>query len=418
MYQNLHEPNLQAVNSRKAYELRDKVSERERFFIEATYYWMATGDLEKALPVYALWQQTYPRDYSLYVHLSEIYRSLGDLEKSLDNARECMRLEPSRANNNEDLIAAYINLNRLNEAKAASQQAEQRNLESEGLLAVRYRLAFVDGDATRAAQILSDAMGKPAIEDRLLAAQSDTEAWYGRFSSARALTRRAMDSAARNDAKELSARYQAEAALREAEAGSREQARADAGAAAKLAANGEVLANAALAMARAGDPSAAEKLADELDKSFPVDTVIQKYRLPTIRAAIALQRQDPNQALELLQITSPMELGDEGYLLPVYLRGEAYLMLHDGKAAAVEFQKFIDHRGLVANFPWGALARLQLGRAYTLSSDRMKRGAPTRNFLACGKTPILTCPSSKRPRRSTRSCSNRVIPQECLFCEI
>jgi eukaryotic-like serine/threonine-protein kinase len=303
----------------------------------------------------------------------------------LDNARECMRLEPNRANNNEDLIAAYINLNRLDEAEAASQRAEQQNLESEGLLAVRYRLAFVDGDATRAAQILSDAMGKPAIEDRLLAAQSDTEAWYGRFSSARALTRRAMDSAARNDAKELSARYQAEAALREAEAGSREQARADAGAAAKLAANGEVLANAALAMARAGDTSAAEKLADELDKSFPVDTIIQKYRLPTIRAAIALQRQDPNQALELLQVTSPMELGDEGYLLPVYLRGEAYLMLHDGKAAAVEFQKFIDHRGLVANFPWGALARLQLGRAYTLSSDKNEARAAYQEFLGLWK---------------------------------
>ena len=120
--------------------------------------------------MYELWQQTYPRDYSLYVHLSEIYRILGDLEKSLDNARECMRLEPNRANNNEDLIAAYINLNRLDEAEAAFKQAEQRNLQSEGLLAVRYRLAFVNGNATRAAQTLSEAMGKPSVEDRLLAA--------------------------------------------------------------------------------------------------------------------------------------------------------------------------------------------------------------------------------------------------------
>ena len=381
----LDQPNLMATYATKAYELRDKVSERERFFIEASYYWYVTGELEKAMPVYALWQQTYPRDYSLYVHLSEIYRSLGDLEKSLDNGRECMRLEPSRANNNEDLIAAYINLNRLDEAEAASQQAEQRNLESEGLLAVRYRLAFVDGDATRAAQTLSEAMGKPAIEDRLLAAQSDTEAWYGRFNSARALTRRAMESAERNDAKEISASYQAEAALREAEAGNREQARADASAAARLAPNRDVLANAALAMARAGDTLAAEKLADELDKSFPVDTIVQRYRLPTIRAAVALQRKDPNQAIELLQVTSPIELGDLGYLLPVYLRGEAYLMLHDGKAAAVEFQKFIDHRGLVANFPWGALARLQLGRAYAMTGDSAKAKSAYQDFLALWK---------------------------------
>ncbi len=381
----LDQPNLMAANARKAYELRDKVSERERFFIEASYYWYVTGELEKALPVYALWQQTYPRDYSLYVHLSEIYRSLGDLEKSLDNARECMRLEPSRANNNEDLITAYINLNRLDEAEASSQQAEQRNLESEGLLAVRYRLAFVNGDATRAAQILSEAMGKPAIEDRLLAAQSDTEAWNGRFNSARALTRRAMESAARNDAKEISASYQAEAALRDAEAGNREHARVDASAAVKLAANRDVLATAALALARAGDTAMAEKLAAELDKTYPLDTVVQRYRLPTIRAAIVLQRKDPNKAIELLQQTSQIELGDAGWLLPVYLRGEAYLMLHDGNRAATEFQKFIGHRGLVANFPWGALARLQLGRAYALSGEKDKARKAYQEFLGLWK---------------------------------
>jgi tetratricopeptide (TPR) repeat protein len=377
--------NLVAANATKAYELRSRVSERERFIIEATYYWTVTGDLDKALPVYALWQQTYPRDYSLYVHLSEIYRSLGDLEKSLDNARECMRLEPNRANNNADLIAAYLALNRLDEAEAVSQQAEQRNLEDSLLLQFNYQLEFVRGDATRAAQILSEAMGKPGIEDTLLAAQSDTEAWHGRFSSARALTRRAMESAERNDARELSASYQAQAALREAEAGNREQARADASAAVKLAANQDILPMAALALARAGDTAMAEKLTAQLDKTRPSDTIVQRYRLPTIRAAIALQQKDPNRAIELLQVTTPIELGDQGYLLPVYLRGEAYLMLRDGQKAAVEFQKFIDHRGLVANFPWGALARLQLGRAYTLSGDKEKARAAYEEFLGLWK---------------------------------
>ena len=385
MYQNLNEQNLMAANASKAYELRDKVSERERFFIEATYYWMATGDLEKALPVYALWQQTYPRDYSLYVHLGFIYEMLGDLEKSLDNARESVRLEPNRVNNDEGLIAAYINLNRMDEAEAALKQAEERKLESEGLMALRYQLAFLHGDSTGMAETVSEAMGKPGAEDWLLATESNTEAWFGRFNSARALTRRAMESAERNDAKEISASYQAEAALREAEAGNREQARADASAAVKLAANRGVLAIAALALARAGDTAMAEKLAAELDKSFPVDTIVQRYRLPTVRAAIALQRNDPNQAIELLQVASPLDLGDEGHLLPVYLRGQAYLMLHDGNQAAQEFEKFAAHRGLVGNFPLGALAGLNLGRAYALAGNTDNAKTAYQNFLTLWK---------------------------------
>ena len=397
-YDNLDEPNLRAANARKAYELRDKVSERERFFIEASYYTMATGDYEKSLPVYALWQQTYPRDYSLYVHLAGIYLALGDLEKSLDNAREAVRLEPNRANQNEELIAAYINLNRPDEAEAALRQAEQRNLQSETLLWLGYQLAFLRGDATRMAQALAEAMGKPGAEDLLLAAQADTDAWYGRFNSARALTRRAMDSAAGNDAKELSARYQAEAALREAEAGNREQARAFANAAVKLAANQDVLATAALALARAGDTAMAEKLAAQLDKTYPLHTIVQKYRLPTIRAAIALQRNDPNQAIELLQATSPIELGDEGFMLPVHLRGQAYLMLRDGNRAAQEFGKFAAHRGLVGNFPLGALAHLQLGRAYAMTGDSAKAKSAYQDFLALWKNADPDIPIYKQAK--------------------
>jgi len=142
---------------------------------------------------------------------------------------------------------------------------------------------------------------------------------------------------------------------------------------------------AALALARAGDTSMAEKLAAELDKTHPVDTIVQRYRLPTIRAAIALQRKDPNRAIELLQQTSPIELGDAGWLLPVYLRGEAYLMLGDGNRAAAEFQKFVDHRGLIGNFPLGALARLELGRAYALSGDKDKARSAYQDFLTLWK---------------------------------
>jgi predicted Zn-dependent protease len=198
-----------------------------------------------------------------------------------------------------------------------------------------------------------------------------------------------MDSAQHNDAKESAAAYQAAAALREVEAGNQEQARAEANAALKLASNRVVRAIAALALARAGDTAGAEKLAAELDKAFPLDTVVQRYWLPTIRAGVALERKDPNRAIELLKGASTLELGEVTnlaiFLCPVYLRGEAYLMLHDGNRAAAEFQKFIDHRGLVANFPWGVLARLGLARAYAMQGDTAKARAAYQDFLTIWK---------------------------------
>jgi tetratricopeptide (TPR) repeat protein len=233
-------------------------------------------------------------------------------------------------------------------------------------------------------------MGKPGAEDLLLATQADTEGWYGKLKNAHELTGRAVDSAQHNDAKESAAAYQATAALREAEAGNREQARAEANAALKLAPNRWVRSVAALALARAGDKAGAEKLAAELDKTFPLDTRVQRYWLPTIRAGVALERKDPNRAVELLKVASTIELGLSAgnltiFLCPAYLRGEAYLMLHDGNAAAAEFQKFIDHRGVVMNFPWGALARLGLARAYAMQGDNAKARAAYQDFLMLWK---------------------------------
>jgi ATP/maltotriose-dependent transcriptional regulator MalT len=223
----------------------------------------------------------------------------------------------------------------------------------------------------------------------LLATQADTDGWYGKLKNAHELTGRAMDSAQHNDAKETAAGYQALAAVREVESGNREQARAEANSALKLAPNRDVRAIAALALARAGDTAGAERLAAELDKAFPLGTLVQRYWLPTIRAAVALEHKDPNRAIELLKATSTVELSGLTnltiLLCPVYLRGEAYLMLHDGSRAAAEFQKFIDHRGLVINFPWGALARLGLARAYAMEGDPAKARAAYQDFLALWK---------------------------------
>jgi eukaryotic-like serine/threonine-protein kinase len=378
VYSDLNEVGRAAENARKAYELRGKVSERERFLIEAIYYLNATGELEKAAQVYVLWQQTYPRDDVPRTNLGATYANIGNLERALEEFREALRLEPNSGLNYSNLGSAYTNLNRLDEAEAVYKQAEERKLEGEFLLTNRYQLAFVKGDPAQMAQLVSAAIGMPGTEDVLLATEADTEAWYGKLKNARELTRRAMDSARHNDAKETAATYQASAALSEVESGNREQARAEANAALKMATNRDVRAMAALALARTGDTAGAEKLATELDKAFPLDTFVQRYWLPTVRAAVALEHRDPNRAVELLQVASTIELGQPTQvtviLCPAYLRGEAYLMLHDGNAAAAEFQKFIDHYGLVVNFPWGALARLGLARAYALdAADRTAR---------------------------------------------
>jgi DNA-binding winged helix-turn-helix (wHTH) protein/tetratricopeptide (TPR) repeat protein len=372
VYRDLNQMERAAEVARKAYELREKVSERERFFIEAYYYFVATGEIEKAAQSDEMWRQTYPRDAQPYVHLGASSVFLGNWEKALEMHREATRLEPNDAGNYLNLGFAYTSLNRLEEAEAVYKQAEERKLGHEYLLQSRYQLAFLKGDAAQMAQWVSAAMGKPGAEDLLLAGQADTEGWYGKFKNARELTGRAMDSAQHNDAKETAAAYQVVAALREVEVGNRERARAQAKAAVKLAPNRDVRAVAALALARAGDAAGAEKLATDLDKTFPLDTLAQRYWLPTIRAGVAMARQDPNRAIELLRVVGTIELGAQTniitYLCPAYVRGEAYLMLHDGNRAAAEFQKFIDHRGLVMNFPWGALARLGLARAYALQA--------------------------------------------------
>src|SRR5271165_1024482 len=389
IYGNLDEGERAAENARKAYELREKVSERERFSIEAFYYQTVTGELEKAAQVYELWQQTYPKDYLPYQNLGIVSSNLGNLEKSLEEAREALRLEPNAVVNYDNLGTAYLRLNRLKEAENVFKQAEERKLESESLLGDLYLLAFLKGDTAQMAQSAASAKGKPGTEDLLLSMQADTDGYYGKFKNAGELTARAMDSAQHNDAKESAASYLAVAALREVESGNREKARAEANAAVKLAPNRDVRAMAALALARAGDTAAAEKLAAELDKSYPLETLVQRYWLPTIRSAVALERKDPKRALELLQAASAIELGQPTEisvsLCPVYLRGEAYLMLNDGNGAAAEFQKFADHRGAVMNFPWGALARLGLARAYPMQGNPAKARAAYLDFLILWK---------------------------------
>ena len=318
-----------------------------------------------------------------------IFGQLGNWEKALVEFRQALEMEPDNEVNYANLGSTYIALDRAAEGEEVYRQAEERKLEGELLISNRYESAFLKGDAVKMAQLFSMAMGKPGTEDLLLAIQADTEAWQGKLKSARELTQRAMDSARHSDAKETAASYQAEAALRDVEVGRKEAARAEAMAALRLAPNLEVRAMGALALARIGDVKAAERLAAEMDKAFPLDTLVQRYWLPTIRAAIALERKDANQAIEHLTQTKTIELGTPSnyplFLCPVYMRGEAYLALHDGKRAAGEFQKFIDHPGMVATFAWGSLARLGSARAYALQGEAVRARAAYRDFLTLWK---------------------------------
>jgi len=393
-YNNLGEGSRAAENAGKAYALRDKVSQRERFAIDAMYYFCATGDLKQTAKTYVLWQQTYPRDSAPYTNLSDVYGRLGKWDKAVEQARQAMQIEPSNSTNYTNLGVSYVALNRLDEAEAIYSQAEERKLQGEFLLEARYRLAFLRGDTAQMSRSAGSATGKPGTEDVLLESSAETEAWSGKLKQARGLTQRAMSSALTNHAGETAATYQAMAALREAEMGNWENARAAAQSALKLGQDPSVNAMAALALARAGDAARAQKLAATLEEEFPQDTLVQEYWLPTVGAALALQHNQPQRAVERLQTASPIELSQPTYLsvslCPVYLRGQAYLMLHEGSAAAAEFQKFLDNRGVVGNFAWGALARLGLARAYALDAGsdpgaREKARIAYQNFLTLWK---------------------------------
>ncbi|MGA8409308.1 MAG: protein kinase [Candidatus Acidiferrales bacterium] len=390
-YAQLNEEARAVEYARKAFALKDRASEVERYAIETNYYEVATRQPEKAAEMCELWMQAYPRDARPVRDLGFMYAALGNHEKALALAQQALQMGPHTTNYYFLLARTYVNLNRFDEAAVIFQQSQDRQLEDESLLLSRYELAFLTGDSQKISQTAAAAVGKPGMEDLLLAAQADTLGWLGKFGNAREFTQRAAETAEQNDAKEVAAIYWAQAALREVEAGNGDRARSDSLAAGKLSESREVRYLTALALARSGDTAAAEKSAADLDAAYNLDTLVQRYWLPSIRAAVALQRKEPRRAVEVLHTATGIELSADllsnvqAYLCPAYLRGQAYLALHDGSAAAAEFQKFIDHRGLVGNFPWGAVARLALARAYAQQGDHVKARAAYQDFLAIWK---------------------------------
>jgi tetratricopeptide (TPR) repeat protein len=388
-YANLGQPSLSAQSLKKAYEMRERVSEKERLRISAYYYAFVTGELEKEAQTYQLWIQSYPRDEIPHTNLGANFNSLGQYEKSVAELQEAQRLEPNDVVTYQDLGINYADLNRLDDAKATYEQALARKLDGGALRVAMYDLAFLRGDSAQMGQQLTWGTGKPGAEDPLLSAQSDTEAYYGRLMKARDYSRRAVDSAVRADSKETAALWQVNAALRDAEFGNEGAAKQDVSAALALAPGRDVKVLSALVLARVGDTARAKAMVEQLEKSDPLNTVLKLYWLPTLKAAIELNGGNASQALLFLEAAAPYELGQPppgiGPLCPVYIRGNVYLHQHNGSAAATEFQKFRDHPGIVVNSPLSALARLGVARAYAMSGDTAKAKAAYNDFLTLWK---------------------------------
>ena len=389
-YGNLSQTSLAIVNLKKAYELRERVSEREKLAIEAIYYLEVTGELQKSNDAYEVWAQTYPRDAHPHVDLGSNYLILGRYETSVSESLSALKLDGGNTNTYNNLVTAYLALWRLDDARATLDQSATHKIDAPNLHAGWYFLAFLQGDEGAMQQQVAAVMGRPGGEDTLLSAQSDTEAYHGRLGKARELSRHAVESARQADFLGAAAVWRANAALREAEFGNAAEARQDAMAALTQTPSYDVQAIAALALARAGDLAHAQQLADQINHDMPLNTVVQSYWLPSIRAAMELSRKRPDAALALLQIPPPLDLGlapplQVGSMYPVYLRGEALLMKKQDKEAVEEFQEILDHRGLVLNFALGALARLDLARAYALENDSAKAKAAYQDFLTLWK---------------------------------
>jgi len=373
-YGNLGESKLAQENAKKAYELRGEISERERLGIEAIYYWGVTGDLEKARDAYELLLRTYPRDSGAHFNLGNVYQGLGQLDEGLAQARESFRLEPNSGLDYSYLIYSLTILNRFQEAGEIETEALAKFPDLYPLRAWRYILAFLQNDTKTMAEQIRWATGKKGIEDVLLGYDSEVLALQGQLRKSREQSRRAVASANEADETETAAGYRANSALQEALFGNRDDARKSVLGANRRSDSRDLQYATGLVLALVGDTEKSQSIAENLAKSFPEDTAVRFNYLPTLQAQLALNRGDTAGAVESLQMTSSRELMIPGgptidlVMLPVFVRGNAYLKAHQGSEAAVEFQKILDRQGLLGFSPIRALANLYLARAYAIQS--------------------------------------------------
>ena len=388
----LGEPGQAAENIQKAYELREHVSEREKFYITALFYIGVTGELEKANQTCELWARAYPRDQLPHQLMGLNAEYLGRYEKAISENLDAIRSNPDVAVTYSNLMEVYTPLNRLAEAKATYRKAVDRGLDDAFLHADLYVVAFLENDPAEMQRQVGLASSMPGGEDWLLSQQSDTWAYSGQLTKARDFSRRAVESARRNELQEVAAIWQLNAAVREVEFGNASQAKEAVKESFRLAYTPDTQVLAALVLARAGDTAQAQVLAGSLEKRFPQNAELNGYWLPSIRAAIQLDRGKPAEAVKTLEPTAPYELAyprpqlEGGSLMyPTYLRGQAYLISHQGSEAVGEFQRFVDQRSVVVNCPFGALAHLWLGRAHALAGESVAARRSYQEFFSLWK---------------------------------
>jgi eukaryotic-like serine/threonine-protein kinase len=387
VYANVQESALSLEYTQKAFERRQRASEQEKFYITSHYYENVIRDVDKAIETYQLWQQTYSRDVVPRINLSELYEEVGEFDKALAEAQEAVRLDPGKVLGYSNLLLSYLYLNRLDEAKSTFDQALARGLDTEDLHIGRYDIAFLENDRPTMEQQLAWATDKPS-QCMLLGLDALTAAFGGRRHTAEDLFREAVESAERYDRKELAAEVQAMAALTEAEFGYPDRARRLLTASLGLAKARNVQTLAILGLARAGDEGQAQTLAKQLSLRFAADTLLNKVWLPTIQAEVEISRGNANEAIRLLQPVIPYDVSKNEpmpFLFPAFVRGEAYLLARNGKAAEAEFQKILDHRSLVGSFPHGALAHLGLARARRLDGNLSGSRLAYQDFFAAWK---------------------------------
>jgi serine/threonine protein kinase len=383
---NLGEKKVGSEYTKKAYDLRDRASEPEKFYIESHYYENVTGDSEQAIQVYLLWAQTYPQDSIPHNNLSVAYSQLGQWQKALPEALEAHRLAPEESISYMVVGATYLGLGRFDEAKAILSDALSRKLDVPNFHRVLYLIAFAQNDQPAAAHELSILSNSaPDVAAAALALAAPSEAYFGHLTKARALSQRAIAEAESLGRKESAGYALASLASIEAEVEDSAGARKDAAAALFIDSSIRTRTEAAYSFARAGDSARAESLVGEMAKERPSDTVGNMIVLPTIRADAELGRNNPGKAVEILQPVIPYDLAIFGRVLSAYGRGRAFLLLHQGNEAAAEFQKALDHPGVVLNSVVGPLAHLQLGRAYMLAGDEAKARAAYQDFFALWK---------------------------------
>jgi tetratricopeptide (TPR) repeat protein len=397
LYSDIGESTLAAENIAKAYQLRDRTSDTERFFITASYYMWVTGNLDKAQQTYELWVQSYPRALAPHGFLSGTSSvARGNYEKSVDEAKIAIGLDPDVAMIYSNVALSYVALERIDEAENSLRRASERKLEMPDFFVQRYIIAFLNGDSAGMEREVGQARERPGMEDWMSNAEGFVLAYSGHLEEARKMSRRSADLAREAERRETEAFYETDAALREALFGNASTARKRSVAALGLSNSRDVEYGVAFAQAVSGDSSRSRMLTDDLTRRFPEDTKVRFIFTPTLLALLALNHNEPSKAVELLQTAVPYETGilssggseqlyGAGNLYPAYVRGEAYLAAHRGAEAAVEFQKILDHRGIVISDPIGALAHLQLGRAYVLIADKDKARIAYKDFLTLWK---------------------------------